>query len=257
MNRLDGKVALISGASRGMGAAEAALFAAEGARVVIGDVLHDEGRALAAEIGDAATYVELDVTDPAAWDDAVAAAVDRFGGLDILVNNAGILRAGMVETMPLATFEQVLSVNVTGTFLGMQKCVPAMRERGRGSIVNISSVAAKMGGAGTVAYTSSKWAVLGMTKSAAAELGRYKIRVNSVHPSGVITPMITGEDALAIAQVPQPLPALTRMCKPEEVAELVLWVASDAASYCTGSEFLIDGGVNAGPPAPREKRPEI
>ncbi|HVU73737.1 MAG TPA: glucose 1-dehydrogenase [Mycobacteriales bacterium] len=252
--RLDGKVALISGAARGMGAAEAKLFVAEGAQVVIGDVLHDEGRALAAEIGAGATYVELDVTAPAAWDAAVATATSQYGGLDVLVNNAGVLRAGMVETMPLATFEQVLAVNVTGTFLGMQKSVPAMRERGRGSIVNISSVAAKMGGAGTIAYTSSKWAVLGMTKSAAAELGRYKIRVNSVHPSGVITPMIAGEDAMSIAQIPQPLPALTRMCKPEEVAELVLWVASDAASYCTGSEFLIDGGVNAGPPAPREPR---
>ena len=228
--RLEGKVALISGAARGMGAADARLFVAEGAKVVLGDVLHDEGRALAAELGAAASYVELDVTDVVAWDAAVADATSRFGGVDVLVNNAGILRAGMVETMPLEIFEQVQAINVTGTFLGMQRAVPALRERGGGSIVNMSSVAAKMGGAGTIAYTASKWAVLGMTKSAAAELGRYKIRVNSVHPSGVITPMIMGDDAMSIAQVPQPIPALKRMCQPDEVAELVLWIASDASS---------------------------
>ena len=252
--RLEGKVALISGAARGMGAAEARLFVAEGARVVLGDLRDEDGKALAKELGDAALYVGLDVTDEAAWEGAVALAKDRFGRLDVLVNNAGILHFAPLETTALEDFERVMQVNQVGTFLGMKSAAPALREAGGGSIVNISSVAGLEGVAGVIAYGASKWAVRGMTKTAALELGPSGIRVNSVHPGGVDTPMIATEavtdETRTAAYGGQPIP---RVGRPGEVAELVCWLASDASSYSTGAEFVIDGGATAGS-VPRLKR---
>ncbi|MFP6655170.1 MAG: glucose 1-dehydrogenase, partial [Myxococcota bacterium] len=241
---LEGKVALISGAARGMGAEEARLFAAEGAKVLLGDVLDEEGERVAAEIGDAALYRHLDVTNEADWQAAVATAEAEFGKLDVLVNNAGILRFGLLEQTSLEEFELVVRVNQVGPFLGMKSCIAAMRRAGGGSIVNISSLAGMQGVGGAVSYTASKFAVRGMTKVAAIELGRDSIRVNSVHPGGVETPMTSPlggpSDSGSAPVIHSPIP---RIGRPEEVANLVLWLASDKSSYCTGSEFVIDGGA--------------
>ncbi len=247
MQRLEGRVALITGGARGQGEAEARLFAAEGARVVIADVLDEAGAKVAAELGDAARYQHLDVTDEAAWDEAVARTLEAFGRLDVLVNNAGIARAGPLETTSLADYMDVVQVNQVGVFLGMRAAVDPMRRAGGGSIVNISSNAGLEGVEGVVGYVASKWAVRGMTKTAALELGRYGIRVNSVHPGGVDTPMLAGPQLAKVdkdaAFASQPLP---RVGQPIEIARLVLFLASDESSYCTGGEFAADGGRMAG-----------
>ena len=247
MARLEDKVALITGGARGQGEAEARLFVAEGARVVVADVLDAEGSKVAAEIGDQARYVHLDVSDEAGWQSAVAETVSLFGKLDVLVNNAGIVRTGLIEGMSLASYMEVVNVNQVGSFLGMRAVVEPMREAGGGSIVNISSNAGLEGVEGVVAYVATKWAVRGMTKTAAIELGRYGIRVNSVHPGGVDTPMLSGEELAGVDQdaafASQPI---ARIGRPEEIARLVLFLASDEASYCTGSEFAADGGRMAG-----------
>lgn len=247
MARLTGKVALISGGARGQGEAEARLFCAEGASVVIGDVLDEQGRKVAAEIGESACYVHLDVTREDDWARAVSEARARFGRLDILINNAGIVRTGYLENHSLADYLAVVNVNQVGVFLGMREVVGALREAGGGSIVNISSNAGLEGVEGVIGYAASKWAVRGMTKSAALELGQYGIRVNSVHPGGVDTPMLGGQElGHMLATNPfagQPIP---RIAQPEEIARLVLFLASDESSYSTGSEFTADGGRMAG-----------
>jgi 3alpha(or 20beta)-hydroxysteroid dehydrogenase len=243
---LEGKVALISGAARGMGAAEARLFVAEGGRVVIGDVLDDEGGRVAAELGEAAIYVHLDVTQEADWQKAVAKAESTFGKLDVLVNNAGILRFGMLEETELEEYELVIRINQTGVFLGMKTAAPAMRRAGAGSMVNISSLAGMKGIGGAVAYTASKYAVRGMTKTAAIELGSAGIRVNSVHPGGIETPMTSPVGASSEPGAQEYSYPIPRIGRPEEVAQLVLWLASDKSSYSTGAEFLVDGGDMAG-----------
>ena len=240
--RLAGKVALISGAARGMGASHAREMVAHGARVVCGDILDTEGELVAEELGDAARYVHLDVTSPQDWDRAVAVAVAEFGGLDVLVNNAGILNIGTVEDYPLSEWQRILDINLTGVFLGIRAVTPAMRSAGRGSIINISSIE---GMAGTVAchgYTATKFAVRGLTKSTALELGPSGIRVNSVHPGLVKTPMAdwVPEDIFSSA--------LGRIAQPKEVSNLVVYLASDDSSYSTGSEFVVDGGTIAGLP---------
>ncbi len=243
---LEGKVALISGGARGMGAEEARLFVSEGARVVIGDVLDAEGEKTAAEIGKDALYVHLDVTQEADWKAAVARVEEHFGQLDVLVNNAGILRFGLLEQTELEEYELVIRINQIGCFLGMKSAAPAMRRAGAGSIVNISSLAGIKGVGGAIAYTASKFAVRGMTKTAAIELGSAGIRVNSVHPGGVDTLMTTSIEGNADAaerEYDYPIP---RIARPGEVAQLVLWLASDKSSYSTGAEFLIDGGDCAG-----------
>jgi 3alpha(or 20beta)-hydroxysteroid dehydrogenase len=247
VGRLDGKVALISGAARGQGEAEARLFVAEGAKVVLGDVLDDAGEKLVVEIGDAAAYVHLDVTRQEDWESAVEAAMSSFGRLDVLVNNAGILRFGSIERTPFEEYRRVIEVNQFGCFLGMKAAIPALKTAGGGAIVNISSTQGLEGMAGACAYTASKFAVRGMTKSAALELGRFGIRVNSVHPGGIDTPMLqldqvdqANKDA---AYRHQPI---GRIGQPEEVARLVAFLASDEASYSTGAEFLIEGGMTAG-----------
>jgi 3alpha(or 20beta)-hydroxysteroid dehydrogenase len=252
MSRLDGKVAIISGAARGIGAAGARQFVAEGARVVLGDVLDDEGRALAESLGDTAVYQHLDVTQATSWADAVQTATSRFGRLDVLVNNAGIFRRGSLVELDLEEWSTVLDVNQTGVFLGMKAVVPSMVEAGGGSIVNISSIDGLIGSSQALAYVASKFAVRGMTKVAALELGGRGIRVNSVHPGGVATPMVS--EALSDDEVAGMFSAmpLGRIGRPEEVAELIVWLASDASSYSTGSEFVIDGGWTAGFQMPDE-----
>jgi 3alpha(or 20beta)-hydroxysteroid dehydrogenase len=249
MGKLDGKVALVSGAARGQGEAEARAFVAEGARVVLGDVLDAEGAAVAESLGDAAVYVHLDVTQPADWERAVKTATSQFGKLDVLVNNAGILLLGFIESQPLDDYLAVVNVNQVGCFLGMQAAIPALKANGGGAIVNTSSTSGYVGMAGLAAYTASKFAVRGMTKVAAMELGHDNIRVNSVHPGGIDTAMVAQEafdevdsDAMYGAQ---PIP---RIGRPDEVAKLMVFLASDDSSYSTGSEFVCDGGMMAGPP---------
>ncbi|MDE1992100.1 MAG: SDR family oxidoreductase [Rhizobiaceae bacterium] len=243
MGRLDGKVALISGGARGMGAEEARLFAAEGAKVVLGDVLHEEGSKLAQEIG--GLYVPLDVSREADWNEAVATIEREFDGLHVLVNNAAILKRARIEDTSLDLFEQVIAVNQTGVFLGMKAAVRLMKNSG-GSIVNISSTAGIRGPANNIAYVASKFAVRGMTKVAANEFAAYGIRVNSVHPGLIETPMLddfydqAAIDAFAARQL------INRLGTGREVAEMVLFLASDASSYSTGAEFICDGGVTTG-----------
>jgi 3alpha(or 20beta)-hydroxysteroid dehydrogenase len=251
MGRLEGKVALISGAARGQGEAEARLLAAEGAKVVLGDVLDDAGRAVADDIGDAAHYVHLDVRHPESWQGAVEATVQRFGGLTTLVNNAGILRSGSVISTTPDAYREVIDVNQMGCFLGMHTAAPVMKAAGGGSIVNIASTGALTGLGNMVAYTASKWAIRGMTKAAAVELGRYGIRVNAVAPGSVRTEML--EESVAGADMGAFAP-LGRAAEPEEIARVVLFLASDDAGYCTGHEIVADGGMLAGfaMPTPRD-----
>ncbi len=247
MSNLNGKVALITGAARGQGAAEARLFAQRGAKVVLCDILDGEGQAVAAEIGANATYVRLDVTSEASWQAAVKAAVSKFGKLNVLVNNAGIVKVTPLADCPLDEYMQVIQVNQVGVFLGMKTVVPAMKQAGGGSIVNISSIDGLIGMTGGTAYCASKFAVRGMTKVAALELGKDGIRVNSIHPGGILTPMITGAglDAQTAGEIFGRVP-LQRIGQPEEIATLAAYLASDDASYSTGSEFIADGGLTAG-----------
>jgi 3alpha(or 20beta)-hydroxysteroid dehydrogenase len=247
--RLDGKVALISGSARGIGEADARLFVAEGAKVVMGDVLDEDGERVAAELGEAASYVSLDVTDPGSWEAAVKHTKERFGKLDVLVNNAGILRFNSIEDTSLDDYEAVIRVNQTGAFLGMKAVLPALREAGGGSIVNISSTAGLEAMAGLVSYCASKFAIRGMTKVASLEFGDDNIRVNSVHPGGTNTALVTavGSDAPSDEDFVPPQP-IKRIAAPSEIAEMVLWLASDASSFCTGAEFVVDGGLTAGSP---------
>jgi 3alpha(or 20beta)-hydroxysteroid dehydrogenase len=238
--RLAGKVALVSGGARGMGAAHVRALAAEGAKVVFGDILDAEGELVANAVGDATRYVHLDVTKPDDWTAAVAIANSAFGGVDILVNNAGIINIGTIEDYELSEWQRILDINLTGVFLGIRAVVPTMKAAGRGSIINISSIE---GLAGTIAchgYTASKFAVRGLTKSTALELGPSGIRVNSIHPGLIKTPMTEW--------VPEDIfqTALGRAAEPVEVSNLVVYLASDESSYSTGSEFVVDGGCTAG-----------
>ncbi len=246
--RLAGKVALVTGAARGQGEAEARLFVAEGASVVLADVLDNDGEKVAAELGDASRYVHLDVSSEAEWTAAVEATQESFGGVHVLVNNAGILGGiAPIEKTSLDDYLRVIMVNQVGTFLGIKSVTRAMAASGGGSIVNISSTGGMWGLPMLSPYVSSKWAVRGLTKTAAVELGRKGIRVNSVHPGGIDTAM-TRWDGMADADMAmyyKRLP-INRIGTVDDVANLVLFLASDQSSYCTGSEFLVEGGVLAG-----------
>ncbi|MEV6065319.1 glucose 1-dehydrogenase [Nocardia sp. NPDC052001] len=245
MGQLDGKVALVTGGARGMGAEHVRRFVAEGARVVFGDVLDEEGKALEAELGDAVLFVHQDVTDESDWQAAVSATIAQFGRLDVLVNNAGILRFKKLLEMTLDEWNLMQSINVTGSFLGIKTAAPAMIESGGGSIVNVSSVEGFVGAAGLSAYSASKFALRGLTKSAARELGHSGIRVNSIHPGGIATPMtasVAGATGLDGNSFFSDLP-IPRWGQPVEVSEVALFLASDASSYCTGGEFVVDGGM--------------
>ncbi len=247
MKRLEDKVVLITGGARGQGEAEARLFASEGAKVVVTDVLDEAGEKVASEIGAAAIYRHLDVRSEEEWARVVGEASSAFGKLDVLINNAGIVRAASLENTTLSDYMEIINVNQVGVFLGMRAVLAAMREAGGGSIVNISSNAGLEGVEGVGAYVASKWAVRGMTKTAALEFGQYGIRVNTVHPGGVDTPMLGGDELGGVDQslafATQPIP---RVSQPIEIARVVLFLASDEASYCTGAEFAADGGRMAG-----------
>ncbi len=247
MGALDGKVAIVTGASRGQGEADARLFVAEGAKVLLTDVLDEQGEKVAADLGEFAVYRRLDVTDENAWSSAVADVVGRWGRLDVLVNNAGIGEGGPIEFTTLESYRRVIDVNQIGVFLGMRSVIAPMRDSGGGSIINISSVDGMLGMAWVIAYVSSKFAVRGMSKTAAIELGQYGIRVNSVHPGGVDTPMIHPEGFEAFDPSPMfsKVP-LQRIGVPDDIAKAVLFLASDASSYVTGTELVVDGGLIAG-----------
>jgi 3alpha(or 20beta)-hydroxysteroid dehydrogenase len=242
MGRVDGKVALISGGARGMGASHARLMASEGAKVVVGDILDDEGKALADELGDAVRYVHLDVTEPDLWKAAVSTAVEDFGNLNVLVNNAGIVHLSPLPKIDRAKWQQVLDVNLTGTMLGMQAAVDPMIAAGGGSIINVSSIEGLRGAPWVHSYVASKWAVRGLSKSAALELAPHKIRVNSIHPGFIHTPMTKHlpDDLVTIP--------LGRPGDPIEVSTFVLFLASDESAYSTGTEFVMDGGLVADVP---------
>jgi len=248
--RLDGKVALVSGGARGIGAAIVRLFVREGARVVIGDVLADEGRRLASEVGDGgrrARFVQLDVTHETDWTDAVAAAVGHYDRLDVLVNNAGISIRGRIDEMSPADWERVMAVNATGVFLGTRAAVPALRRTGGGSIVNISSQLGLVGAEhSSPPYHASKGAVRLLTKAVAIQHAREGIRVNSVHPGPIVTPLTAAgrADPERYGQMLARIP-MGRYGEPEEVAYGVLYLASDESSFVTGSELVIDGGWTA------------
>ena len=248
MGRLDGKVAIISGGARGFGATESRLFAREGAKVVIADILDGLGKQVEAEIagmGGEATFVHLDVTSEAQWDNAVQTAVNAYGKLNILVNNAGIALQGRVEETTEEEWDRVLDVNAKGVFLGTKAVIPGMQEVGGGSIVNISSIAGLVGSQLT-AYSASKGAVRLLTKSTAIQYAEEKIRCNSVHPGIMITDMTTfmREDpevnSRSLARIP-----MGHYGTVEDVANGVLFLASDESAYMTGSELVIDGGITA------------
>jgi 3alpha(or 20beta)-hydroxysteroid dehydrogenase len=246
-DRLSGKIALISGGARGQGAAEARAFVAEGARVVIGDVLDEEGEELAKELGDAARFVRLDVTDESSWAGAVRLTVETFGALNVLVNNAGIMRLGPLESQSSDDYRAVIEVNQFGCYFGMRAAIPALRAAGGGSIINTSSINGFIGLAGTTAYGASKFAVRGMTRTAALELGHEHIRVNAVCPGTIDTAMVSSPEFENVDKdayfVNQPVP---RIGRPEEVASMMVFLASDESSFCTGAEFVVDGGALAG-----------
>lgn len=247
MGRLDGKVAIVTGGARGMGAATCRLFVAEGAKVAIADVLEEQGRALADELGDAAQFWKLDVTSEDEWARVVSEVGQALGPVDVLVNNAGILLfKGLLDTTK-ADYERVLGVNLVGEFLGIKAVAPGMISRGRGSIVNVSSVDGMKGANSLVAYASSKWGVRGLTKVAAMELAHKGIRVNSVHPGGVDT-IMSNHDGRARSELDKSYTnvPLQRVGAPEEVAAASLFLASDDSSYMNGAELVVDGGMTVG-----------
>ncbi|GAA1734101.1 glucose 1-dehydrogenase [Isoptericola hypogeus] len=238
--RLDDRVVIVTGGARGLGAAYVRGLHGAGARVVVADLLEDEGRVLASELGERARFEPLDVTDDAAWARVVAATVQAWGGVDVLVNNAGIANAGPLEHYTRAKWDAVIAVNLTGTFLGCQAVVPVMRDAGGGSIVNISSVEGLRGSEGLHGYVAAKFGVRGLTKSIAVELGRAGIRANSVHPGWVDTAMTTRIDPSRL-----PIP-LGRGGRPDDLVGAVVFLASDDSAYMTGAEIVVDGGMTAG-----------
>ena len=244
--RLEGRVAMVTGGARGQGEAEARLFAREGASVVICDVLVDEGRQVAAEINEAggqAHFIKLDVSSEPEWKNAVDAAVRRFAGLDILVNNAAVLRAEALLETTGPIWAQAMDVNAKGVFLGTKQVIPEMRRAGGGSIVNISSSSAMKASGVATAYHASKGAVRSFTRAAAIQYARDNIRVNSVYPGGVWTPMLTGAYSQETLDFWQSRMPMGRRAQPVEIAYAVLYLASDESSYVTGAELVVDGGL--------------
>lgn len=243
MARLEGKVAIITGAAQGMGASHATLFVKEGAKVVITDLNEEKGQALAAELGENAVFVKQNVASEADWATVIATAEETFGPVNILVNNAGITMAKSMMDTTLEEYRRIVEINQVSVFLGMKAALPSMQKAGGGSIVNISSLNGLV--AGAIGYTDTKFAVRGMTKAAAIEAARYNVRVNSVHPGVIATPMVVQEDTKAAVEAFAKHIPVGRVAQPEEVSNMVLFLASDDSSYSTGSEFVIDGGLSA------------
>jgi 3alpha(or 20beta)-hydroxysteroid dehydrogenase len=237
---LDGAVAIVTGAARGMGAQHVRGLVGAGAKVVATDVLDDQGRALADELGEAVMYRHLDVADADGWETVVAQAEEAWGPVKVLVNNAGVVMFGPLDALSTADWQRTIDINLTGVFLGMRAVIPSMKRAAGGAIVNISSTAGLQGYANLGAYVASKWGVRGLTKTAALELGPSNIRVNSIHPGPIRTPMTDGLDLGSVAG--QPIP---RVGEPDEVTAMLLFILQDA-TYSTGHEFVIDGGTIVG-----------
>mgnify|MGYP003366328690 FL=1 len=243
MDRLKDKVAIITGASQGMGASHAKLFVSEGAKVAITDINEEKGNQVDAELGNVTIFIKQDVSSESDWQNVVHTTVDPFGKLDLLVNNAGISINKSLDDMSVDDYLKIFKINQLSVFLGTKYAAPALRKNGSGSIVNISSMNGLVGGA--VGYTDTKFAVRGLTKAAALQLAKDNIRVNSVHPGVIATPMILqGDSKAVIEQFAKNIP-LQRVAEPSEVSKTVLFLASDDSSYSTGSEFIIDGGLTA------------
>ena len=243
MTRLKGKVAIITGAAQGMGAAHAKLFIDQGAKVVLTDLNEEKGQAFAAELGDNALFVKQNVANETDWATVVATAEEKFGPVNVLVNNAGITMAKAMMDTTVEEYRRIVEINQVSVFLGMKAVLPSMQKAGGGSIVNVSSMNGLV--AGAIGYTDTKFAVRGMTKAAAMEAAHYNVRVNSVHPGVIATPMVVQEDTkAAVEEFAKHIP-LGRVAQPEEVSNMVLFLASDESSYSTGSEFVIDGGMTA------------
>lgn len=241
MGRLTGKVAIITGGARGMGESHARKFIAEGAKVVLTDLNEEVGTALAQELGENAKFIKQDVSSEADWANVVTETENTFGPVHILVNNAGISIASSIAKMTLAQYRKIVDINQVSVFLGMKAILPSMQKIENGSIINVSSINGLV--AGAIGYTDTKFAVRGMSKAAAIEFAPYGIRVNSIHPGIIETPMVTESDAIdQIRELSTHIP-LQRLAQSEEVSNLVLYLASDESSYSTGSEFVIDGGL--------------
>lgn len=243
MKRLENKVAIITGGAAGMGETHVRLFIDQGAKVVITDINEENGQALADELGENALFIKHDVTDEEGWKKVVAAAEETFGSVNILVNNAGVSPVLSLEESTLEEYMNVVNINQVSVFLGMKYVVPSMKNADSGSIVNISSINGLNGG--VIGYTDTKFAVRGMSKAAAKELSKYNIRVNSVHPGVINTPMVQESDAFEQIQAMVGMIPLQRMAEPQEISQLVLFLASDDSSYSTGAEFIADGGILA------------
>lgn len=243
MGKLAGKIALITGGARGMGAQHVRRFIAEGAKVVFTDILEDDGARLASQLGNNAKFTKHDVTSEDDWIRVVNEVENTFGHVNILVNNAGIVLNKPIAATSLEEFMRVININQLSVFLGLKHILPSMKAAGSGSIINVSSMNGLKGTGNTAAYSSSKFGVRGLSQSAALEYAPFGIRVNSIHPGAVATPMlVTEETRAAVEQFAQTIP-LKRVADPDEVSSLVVFLASDESSYCTGSEFSIDGGA--------------
>ncbi|MEC6749019.1 glucose 1-dehydrogenase [Marinilactibacillus sp. XAAS-LB27] len=244
MGKLDGKVAIVTGAARGQGEAHVRLFVEEGAKVVFSDILSAQGEALSQELGENVRFIKHDISNADQWNQVVELAEAEFGPVNILVNNAGIDLFRKIEDITIEEYNRVIAINQVGPFMGMKAVLPSMKKADNGSIVNISSINGLRGEFGFVAYDASKFALTGMTKTAAQEFAEHNIRVNSVHPGPIRTPMIDSQEEIAgfIENVSVPL---NRVGESSEVSKMVLFIASDDASYSTGAEFVIDGGITA------------
>ncbi len=262
MGRLDGKVAIITGSARGTGAITARLFAAEGAKVIVADILDERGKAVAEELGESAVYAHLDITQEGDWEEGVALATSRFGAIDVLVNNAAVLHVAPIADTTTDEFNRVIEVNATGTFLGIRSVIEGMKARGGGSIVNISSISGLEGTPNTVAYVASKWAIRGISRVAAMELGSFGIRVNTVCPAPgnpeMVLPFLPKDmdfSAFVKGASKAARPRLARDGRDlndvlGDVARMILFLASDESRFCTGADFPVDGGHSACGPTP-------
>ena len=246
-DRLAGKIALVTGAASGMGEATSRLFAAEGARVCVTDVNTSRGKDIAADLGSSGSFHQLDVTSAEEWKGAVERCSHDFGHIDILINSAGIGRGGRIEDETAEDHELLLRTNVTGVWNGIRAVLPIMSRQQSGSIVNISSIDGLVGVPGVASYVASKFAVTGLTKSVALEVGHRGIRVNSIHPGAIATPMMQGHEDIVFESLQIARQAIPRLGRADEIAQLALFLSSDDSSYCTGASFVIDGGHTAGP----------